>query len=285
MTAWIMRSLPSLRGATPWKAAMPSPDDSDRSASAGDMPARPWDPPAGAAADAVRSAFPPARRRIPLLSILMFVLLISGVVIQAWRELSTPGAWDLWKDAYISSSLKASLVEPAPASLNSRAVLAVSGRIGPAAAGWFRSELDHAKLRAGDTVAFSSPGGSVDQAIIIGEEIRLRGLKTAVATFDADGRMRQSYCASACVLAYAGGATRFGVSGSTLGVHRFTTTGESRDPVAETQRTTGLILGYMTRMGVASSFLEAMSATNDIRWLTPEQAVGMKLVTAPLAQR
>jgi hypothetical protein len=264
---------------------MPPPDESNRSAKPLDTPARPWGPPAGTAADAARSAFQPTRRRISLLSILMFLLVISGVVIQAWQDLSTPGAWELWKDSYFSSSLKATLVEPAPSSFGSRVVLAISGRIGPAGASWFRDELDHAKLRAGDTVAFSSPGGNVDQAIIIGEEIRLRGLKTAVATFDADGRTRPSYCASACVLAYAGGVARFGVGGSTLGVHRFTTEGKSRDPVADTQRMTGLILGYMTRMGIASSFLEAMSATNDIRWLTPEQAVGMKLVTAPLAQR
>jgi hypothetical protein len=264
---------------------MPPPDESDRSARSGDMPVRPWGPPAGGVADAAQPFQPAARRKIPLLSILFFVLLISGVLIQAWQELSTPGAWELWKDSYLSSSLKATVVEPAPSGLDSRTVLAISGRIGPAAASWFREELNDTKLRAGDTVAFSSPGGSVDQAIIIGEEIRLRGLKTVVATFDADGRMRSSYCASACVLAYAGGVARFGVNGSTLGVHRFTSKGESRDPVAETQRTTGLILGYMTRMGVASSFLEAMSATDDIRWLTPQQAADMKLVTAPLAQR
>jgi hypothetical protein len=29
--------------------------------------------------------------------------------------------------------------------------------------------------------------------------------------------------------------------------------------------------------------MEAMSATKDIRWLTPQQAVDMKLVTDPLA--
>jgi hypothetical protein len=258
---------------------MSPPDESDRSARSSDAPVRPWGPPAGTAPSPVQ---PATRRKIPLLSILFFVLLVSGVLIQAWQELSTPGAWELWRDSYVSSSLKATVVEPAPAGLGSRAVLAVSGPIGPAAASWFRKELDGAKLRAGDTVALSSPGGNVDQAVIIGEEIRLRGLNTAVATFDADGRMRSSYCASACVLAYAGGAARFGVSGSTLGVHRFTTKSASRDPVAETQRTTGLILGYMTRMGVASSFLEAMSATDDIRWLTPQQAADMKLVTAPL---
>ena len=166
-----------------------------------------------------------------------------------------------------------------------RTVLAVSGEFGPAAASWFRGKLDEAKLRPGDTVAFSSPGGHVDQALIIGEILRSRGLKAAVATYDAEGRMRPSYCASACVLAYAGGTVRIGVPGSALGVHRFRTDGSGRDPVAETQRTAGVILGYMTRMGVASSVMEAMSATDDIRWLTPQQAMAMNLVTDPLAQR
>ncbi len=46
-----------------------------------------------------------------------------------------------------------------------------------------------------------------------------------------------------------------------------------------------VILGYMTRMGVSSAFVEAMSATKDIRGLTPQQAVAMKLVTDLLAQR
>ena len=79
--------------------------------------------------------------------------------------------------------------QPTASGANSRLVLAISGKIGPAAATWFRSQLDDAKLRSGDTVAFSSPGGDVDQAIIIGEIIRSRGLKAAVATFDAEGRI------------------------------------------------------------------------------------------------
>ncbi len=181
--------------------------------------------------------------------------------------------------------MTASPVKPAAFGVDSRLVLAVSGEIGPAAAAWFRGQLDDAKLQRGDTVAFSSPGGDIGQAIIMGEVIRSRGLKSAVATFDSEGRMRPSYCASACVLAYAGGAVRVGVPGSALGVHRFTTEGSDRDPVAETQRTAGLILGYMTRMGVSSSIMEMMSATGNIRWLTPQQAVDMKLVTDPLTQR
>ena len=54
------------------------------------------------------------------------------------------------------------------------------------------------------------------------------------------------------------------------------------DPVADTQRATGMVLGYMTKMGVSSSVVEAMSETGDVRWLDPKQALAMNLVTDPV---
>jgi hypothetical protein len=121
--------------------------------------------------------------------------------------------------------------------------------------------------------------------MIIGEIIRSRGLTTAVGVADASGHIRPSYCASACVFVYGGGKSRYGVEGSMLGVHRFVTTMPGRDPVAETQRTTGMVLSYMTKMGVSSSVVEAMSETGDIRWLGVREAAAMNLVTEPLGPR
>ena len=57
-----------------------------------------------------------------------------------------------------------------------------------------------------------------------------------------------------------------------------------RDPVAETQRTTGMVLSYMTKMGVSSSVVEAMSATRDVRWLGAKEAAAMNLVTDPVRE-
>ncbi len=151
----------------------------------------------------------------------------------------------------------------------------VSGTIGP---------LDEAHLPAGDAVLLSSPGGHLDQAIIMGEIIRSHGLVTAVGVADASGRVRPSYCASACVLVFAGGKTRYGVQGSMLGVHRFVTTAAVSDPVADTQRVAGFVLGYMTKMGVSSTIVEAMSQTRDIRWLDTREASAMNLVTDPLGR-
>jgi len=249
---------------------------------------RPWDKPASAprpepGPDPIiqpdRGA--PGFLRRNLMSVIIFALLASGVFIQAWRDLSRPDAWDYWKDLYSSPSMTSQAVGNIEFDGRRRDALVLRGKIGPAAASWFRERLDEANLKAGDLVLLSSPGGNLDQSLIMGEIIRARGLVTAVGTSDASGQIRPGSCASACVFVYAGGATRYDIAGSRLGVHRFTTRGAgSSDPVADTQRVTGLVLSYLKRMGVSASLVEAMSATADIRWLDSRQAAEMNLVTA-----
>jgi hypothetical protein len=210
------------------------------------------------------------------------LLLILGVLIQAYRELSEPGAWDYWSDRYFSPSMTSSLADVDLGGRRYQA-LVLHGKIGAASASWFRERLDEAKLKAGDAVVISSLGGDVGQSLIMGEVIRARGLVTAVGTVDGPGRIRPGSCASACVFVFAGGKTRFGVEGSRLGVHRFTSKTASADPLADAQRVTGMILSYLTKMGISSSvFVEAMSRTGDIRWLSSREAVTMNLVTDPL---
>ena len=227
--------------------------------------------------------------RLSLWSVIIFVLLLSNIAIRAYRDLSRPDAWAYWKDQYVSPSLNStpfSNVSPDGSDRSPGPVrgLVISGEIGRAAATWFRARLAEAKLVPGDMILLASPGGDLDQAIIMGEEIRSRGLLTGVGVVDASGRIQPASCASACVLIYAGGKIRYGVEGSRLGVHRFVTDGPIRDPVADTQRTAGIILGYMTRMGVSASIVEAMSQTRDVRWLDAEQATAMNLITDPLGK-
>ena len=214
-------------------------------------------------------------------SVLIFVLLISGIGIRAYRDLSRPEAWAYWKDQYFSPSMISAPIAKADldGSGHARPGLTISGQIGPAAASWFRDRLDEAHLVAGDVVLLSSPGGDLNQAIIMGETIRSRGLVTAVGVAGATGHIKPSYCASACVLTYAGGKTRYGIDGSMLGVHRFVATTPMNDPVAEAQRTAGMVLNYMTKMGVSSTVVEAMSRTGDVRWLSTREALAMNLIT------
>lgn len=216
------------------------------------------------------------------MSVAIFLLLISGVLIQAYRDLSQPGAWEYWNDRYFSPSMASSLVDNVDLGGSRRPALALRGKIGAASASWLRERLDEARLKAGDVVMISSLGGNVGQSIIMGEAIRARGLVTAVGTVDASGRIKPASCASACVFVFAGGKTRYGVDGSRLGVHRFTTSSVGDDPVADTQRVTGMVLGYLTRMGISASVVEAMSRTSDIRWLSSQEAVAMNLITDPL---
>jgi hypothetical protein len=220
-------------------------------------------------------------------SVLIFILLISGIGIRAYRDLSRPEAWAYWKDQYFSPSMTSAPIAGTDldGSGHGRPGLAIRGKIGPAAASWFRDRIDEVHLVAGDVILRSSPGGDLNQAIIMGETIRSRGLVTAVGVADATGHIKPSYCASACVLVYAGGKTRYGIEGSALGVHRFVTPSPGRDPVAETQRTEGMVLSYMTKMGVSSSVVEAMSQTRDVRWLGVMEALAMNLITDSIARR
>lgn len=252
-------------------------------------PARPWgEPPAERQPD-VPNDQPPRMAghrwlgRNSLLSILFAVMIVGLWGGRAYQDLSSPSAWAYWKDLYFSPALKSSVVQIEMKGRSIRA-LAIKGEFGAAAASWFRDRLDEAKFVPGDIVLMSSPGGRLDQALIMGEVIRSRGLTTMVGTADAEGRVRPSYCASACVFAYAGGKVREAFPGSALGVHQFTTEAPKsadagRDVVADTQRTTGIILEYMTRMGISSSVLQAMSATRDIRWLNEKEAFDLKLAT------
>ncbi|CCD91361.1 conserved hypothetical protein [Bradyrhizobium sp. ORS 375] len=232
----------------------------------------------------VTDGYPAHFRWRRLASVIFILAILASAGIRAYRDLSRPDAWSFWKDQYVSPSLSSTLVANAAIGGigTDRAVLAVSGQIGPAAAVWLRERIDEARLKRGDVVLLSSPGGNLEQGVLMGEIIRAHGLATAVGVVDKNDRIRPGFCASACVFTFAGGQTRYGLDGSALGVHRFTSKAEGEDAVADTQRVTGAILGYVTRMGVSSQVIEAMSETRNIRWLEPQEAEAMKLVTAPL---
>jgi len=247
----------------------------------------PWDRPTQqpTAQRPERLELAPERKWTSRLSVIAFVLIVASTGIQAFKDVSRPEAWAYWKDLYFSHSMTLALVSETDLGDlgHRRSALVISGEIGAASASWFRDRLDEAHLVPGDVVLMSSPGGDLGQAVIIGEVVRARGLTTAVGVTDGGGKVKPSHCASACVFVFAGGATRFGVPGSRLGVHRFVSSATGHDAVSDTQRTTGQILSYLTKMGVSSSsFVEAMSATGDIRWLDMQDARAMNLITDPL---
>ena len=74
-----------------------------------------------------------APRRSHIWSLAIFVLLVSGVVIRAYQDLSQPDAWDYWKDQYISPSMTFSVIANADLDGAGRAAVPSSsaGRSGP----------------------------------------------------------------------------------------------------------------------------------------------------------
>lgn len=245
--------------------------------------ARPWGKPAGEA-PLPQENQPVPRSRRSLWSVLFVVLLIATYGVSAYQDLSSPASWSYWRDYFGSPTMTASAVTMT----DGRKALAIDGRIGPASAGWFREQLDAAKLSSGDVVFLSSPGGSLDQGLIMGAVVRSRGLTTVVGRVDSSGRPQPARCASACVFVFAGGKVREAMPRSMLGVHQFSSTGakgeeSAGDIVSRTQRTTGIILDYMTQMGVSPAIMQAMTASKDIRWLSEKEAFDLNLVTARYA--
>ena len=224
-------------------------------------------------------------RRSALLGVkpgLIALLVVSGITgILGWKSLQgTPSGYLLAK--YTQSRILTEVRANAFTVDGGRKIpaLAVSGPMGIGDASVFRQALDKSGLGVGDTVVLSSPGGSLDEGLSIGEEIRRRGLNTVVGRFDPSGTYLPSYCASACILAFAGGVNRIVLPGSMLGIHQFTGgSGVSSEDVSWAQRRSGEITGYLNRMGISPALFERMSQTRDVRWLPAPEASDLNLVT------
>ncbi|MCW4115946.1 PAN domain-containing protein [Aurantimonas sp. MSK8Z-1] len=125
-------------------------------------------------------------------------------------------------------------------------------------------------------VTFDSPGGNIDAAIRYGRAIRALGLPTI--------QLRSLQCASACTLAFLGGAQRFAEPGS-IGVHQSSFSSEiglgSREAVAAVQAVTATVIGYMVEMGVDPGLLQLSLAIDsaDIRYLTAAEMRQYRVTT------
>jgi hypothetical protein len=155
-------------------------------------------------------------------------------------------------------------------------------------------------------VYLSSPGGSVVAAMRLGKAFRKLGMATVVgkSVKPAGERfedIQPSECMSACVLAFAGGKSRyyrskFGVARhadkNALGLHQFYAmsgaSSEERDMTAQAAKAFGIegaqvVMGvemaYLAEMGVDPMLLTLASATKpgDIYTLTEAEALHFKL--------
>lgn len=136
------------------------------------------------------------------------------------------------------------------------------------------------------TVVFNSPGGSVFGGMALGQLIRQRNMDTemdvsysrAISLAEDEVFVKNATCASACVLAFAGGHTRTIQTKSSVGIHQFSTPGGNIGDSA-TQVTIVALAAYLEKMGIHRSLLDVASLVphTSIKWLTGQEAKAFTL--------
>lgn len=147
-------------------------------------------------------------------------------------------------------------------------ILVISGVIGPGAYREFRRAVSRAKP---DFILLDGPGGILGEALLIGQEIRRRGLSTLVA---ANGQ-----CASACAVVFLSGRTKYVGRNAAVGLHA----ASDRRGRANAQATT-IMSDYLASVGVPRNIRRRMAATSpsDIRWLTRAEQKALKFRSYPV---
>lgn len=146
-------------------------------------------------------------------------------------------------------------------------IVFIDGQISP---GDFRIFLEVVNSVQPDIVVLDSPGGVLDEGLLIAAEIRRRGLNT----FIYGNRM----CASACAMMFLSGATKYAKLGASIGLHSssYIDGSLSAEGTAEMAR-------YLVEIGTPMSLISRMASTApyDMHWLTDSEmrAMDVRVIT------
>lgn len=126
-----------------------------------------------------------------------------------------------------------------------------------------------------DIVVLDSPGGLVEEALPIAEEIRRRGLNTFI--------YGNRSCASACALLFLAGQTKYAIRGAEIGLH------SARYANGELSlEGTGMMADFLAQIpNMPASVIPALWSTppDDMFWLTDAQKDAIGVVTLDPGQR
>jgi hypothetical protein len=195
----------------------------------------------------------------------MFAKGLAAALALAAALLSAPGrADDVLRDEFYRNLGRGGTPATPTTSGGQRTALLVTGVIGPGSYEEFRDALNDATP---SLVVLDGPGGILGEALLIGEEVRRRGLDTLVGP---DGS-----CASACAVVFLSGHNKYLGSGAAVGLHSASFADGRADPEA-----TALMAAYLSQVGVPGATLRrmALTAPSDIRWLTraEQKAIGIR---------
>lgn len=157
--------------------------------------------------------------------------------------------------------------------VNGVIILTVSGQL---------ENGDHAKFvdlalpASRAIVLFNSPGGSLRAGIEIGKAIRLKGFATAVPN--------DVVCASACAIAWLGGAPRLMGSRARVGFHAAYT--EDNGAKLPTAVGNALVGAYVSQLGFPDRAVEYVTAAppDSIQWLSVRDALAVGISVTELQE-
>lgn len=144
----------------------------------------------------------------------------------------------------------------------------------------FRALLDEHPFAPGTTIVFDSPGGSLFDAMEVGEIIRERRFHTSVFGRSADHS--GGICASACSYAFLGGTRRTVGETARFGLHQFSGTPPRGDAVSQAQTVVSIVSTYVRLMGASQEIVEVASRIppNEIEWLSVSDMRRMGVITS-----
>ena len=174
------------------------------------------------------------------------------------------------------------LEQPLEITLGTGGQLLLTGTIDPGAAERFASEIE-ARGEYVRSVVLDSPGGSVRDALAIGDLIHERALTTQV--------LAGALCASSCPLIFAAGTTRLASPDAAIGVHQIyaaALSGTTQDAalvagvaMSDAQSITATIIQSLTRSGVDPAlWLHALETPpQQLYYFSRDEMVSLNLVT------
>jgi hypothetical protein len=142
-----------------------------------------------------------------------------------------------------------------------------------------------ARVPKGALVVLNSGGGNVVQSLTLGKAIRLHGLSTAVAAYEAtSGQLRDGgVCASACAYAFLGGVERTAGAASRIGVHQMSARIDSDEwlSAGDSEWLVSLVAVYIRDMGGDLGLLipALRTAPCDMHWLSQAELTRYAMTT------